>query len=241
MIGPVPRASLADALAGPHAVTVAQVIERMEAIDAALTPRDGVACFNRLYLAVTLAVEDEIARVRFRDTRFLAGLDVAFANLYFAALADTAKAPKAWAPLFDARKRRGIAPLQFALAGMNAHINRDLPVALADTWRRARIAPSRRSPQFTDYTAVNRILKLTEGRVKRQFATGALALGDRALGQLDDVAAMWNVERARDAAWTNGETLHALRSIAPLRSRYLETLDRMVGFAGRGMLRPLRA
>ena len=149
MIGPVPRASLADALAGPQAVTVAQVIDRMEAIDAALTPRDGVASFNRLYLAVTLAVENEIARVRFRDTRFLASLDVAFANLYFAALADTAKAPKAWAPLFEARNRRSIAPLQFALAGMNAHINRDLPVALADIWRRARIAPSRRSPQFT--------------------------------------------------------------------------------------------
>ena len=79
-----------------------------------------MACFNRLYLAVTLAVENEIARVRFRDTRFLAGLDVAFANLYFAALADPSKAPKAWAPLFEARNRRSIAPLQFALAGMNA-------------------------------------------------------------------------------------------------------------------------
>jgi len=237
----VPRPSLADALAGPQPSTVPNVIERMQAIEAALAPRDGVACFNRLYLAVTLAVDNEIARVRFHDTRFLAGLDVAFANLYFAALADPAKAPKAWAPLFEARNRRSVAPLQFALAGMNAHINRDLPVALADVWRRSRIEPSRRSPQYADYTAVNRILKLTEGRVKRQFATGALALGDRALGQLDDVAAMWNVERARDAAWTNGETLYTLRSIPPLRSRYLDTLDRMVGFAGRGMLRPLGA
>jgi Family of unknown function (DUF5995) len=237
----VPRPLLADALAGPEPVTVAQAVERMQAIDAALTPRDGVACFNRLYLAVTLAVQEEIARVRFRDTRFLAALDVTFANLYLAALRDPAKAPKAWTPLLEARNRRSIAPLQFALAGMNAHINRDLPVALGDTWRRYRIAPSRRSPQYTDYTAVNRILKLTEGRVKREFATGALALGDEALGQLDDIVAMWNVERARDAAWTNGETLSALRSIPPLRSRYLEALDRMVGFAGRGMLRPLGA
>jgi hypothetical protein len=237
----VPRPSLTSALASAEPVTVEQVVERMHAIEAALTPRDGVACFNRLYLAVTLAVQDEIARVRFRDTRFLAALDVAFANLYFAALRDPTDAPKAWAPLIEARNRRSVAPLQFALAGMNAHINRDLPVALSDVWRRLRVAPSRRSPQYADYTAVNRVLKATEGRVKREFATGALALGDKALGQLDDVAAMWNVERARDAAWTNGETLYALRSIPPLRSRYLEALDRMVGFAGRGMLRPLGA
>ena len=55
----------------------------------------------------------------------------------------------------------------------------------------------------------------------------------------DDVVAMWKVGRARDAAWVNGETLWALRGLPKLRAEYASTLDRMVGFAGRGLLRPL--
>jgi hypothetical protein len=50
---------------------------------------------------------------------------------------------------------------------------------------------------------------------------------------------MWKVGRARDAAWVNGETLWALRGLPQLRAEYALTLDRMVGFAGRGLLRPL--
>ena len=50
-------------------------------------------------------------------------------------IATPADTPSAWVPLFAQRSRRGVAPLQFALAGMNAHINRDLPVALVTTCR----------------------------------------------------------------------------------------------------------
>ena len=50
--------------------------------------------------------------------------------------------------------------------------------------------------------------------------------------------AMWDISRARDAAWVNGEALWALRADADLRTDYVATLDRMVGFAGRGLLVP---
>ena len=49
---------------------------------------------------------------------------------------------------------------------------------------------------------------------------------------------MWNVRRARDAAWTNAATLWALRGQERLQTEFIESLDRMVGFAGRGMLVP---
>src|SRR5689334_13928904 len=110
--------------------SVAEVIARMQAIFAPLPQSDGVACFVRLYLAVTEEVRRRLTGVTFADPAFMGRLDVGFANLFFAA-ADAAQAPPAWAPLFEARAQKGIAPLQFALAGMNAHINRDLPVALA--------------------------------------------------------------------------------------------------------------
>ena len=44
--------------------------------------------------------------------------------------------------------------------------------------------------------------------------------------------------RARDAAWTNGQALWALKEMPPLATAFLDSLDRMVGLAGRGLLLP---
>ena len=49
---------------------------------------------------------------------------------------------------------------------------------------------------------------------------------------------MWDVNRARDAAWTNAQALWALDNEPSLASDYLLALDRMVGFASRGLLVP---
>ena len=49
---------------------------------------------------------------------------------------------------------------------------------------------------------------------------------------------MWNVARARDAAWVNAEALWALRDEPELSARYLDVLDRTVGLTARGLLVP---
>ena len=213
--------------------TIAAVIARMRALGDALPAGDGVACFTRLYLAVTEAVADEDA---FEAPEFLTRLDVRFAGLYFQALDDP---PPAWAPLLEGRARPGIHPLQFALAGMNAHINRDLPVAVVRTCEELGLELRRDGPEYADFLAVNALLVATEERVKHEFLTGDLGIADDLLGELDDVIAMWKVERAREAAWTNAEALWALRLSPSLSDAFLRTLDRMVGFAGRGLLRPV--
>jgi len=213
--------------------TIADVVERMRAILGGLPPRDGVACFTRLYLAVTESVNE--ARGSFTAPAFLAQLDVCFAGLYFDALDHP---PRAWTPLLDARARPGVAPIQFALCGMNAHINRDLPVALVESCTERGVELRRHGPEHADYLAVNALLVSTEARVKKEFLTGDLAIADDALGKVDDVIAMWNVERARDAAWANAETLWALRSSPDLAAAFMEALDGMVGFAGRGLVVP---
>jgi hypothetical protein len=194
---------------------------------------------------VTERVDTGLAGRRFGDPQFLERLDVAFAGLFFAALEsherDPGTAPPAWAPLFAARGQRGIAPLQFALAGMNAHINRDLPVALVDTCSALGVEPAERSPEHADFERVNALLDAVEARVKGAYLTGPLALLDRLVhrvDRLDDVVAMWDVRRARDAAWTNAEALWTLRGRPELRDRFLLALDRMVGLAGRGLLVP---
>ena len=224
---------------------IADVIRRLGTIEASAPAGDGVACFARLYREVTENVAADVARRDFEESRFLEALDVCFANLFFSALEsygrDPSSTPSAWVPLFAQRSRRGVAPLQFALAGMNAHINRDLPVALVTTCRELRLDLGDTSPEHTDFEHVNMLLSQVERRVKSSYLTGWLAWVDRLvhrLHRIDDVLAMWDVERARDAAWTNAQALWALGVEPPLAGDYLLALDRMVGLAGRGLLIP---
>jgi hypothetical protein len=214
--------------------TIADVAARLRKVEAACAPDDGVAWFTRLYLAVTESVG---ARKR---SAFVERLDVVFANLFVAAV-DARTPPRAWAPLFACRARPHVAPIQFALCGMNAHINRDLPVALVQTATELRVDLEHAAAAHREFVAINGLLAQTEARVKKQFATGLVGLADSALGALDDRIAMWDVGRARDAAWVQGQVLWRLRALPPLERRYLDTLDRTVGFAGRGLVLPLPA
>jgi hypothetical protein len=206
---------------------------------------DGVACFVRLYLAVTEGVQQRLSGFSFADPRFLARLDVVFADLFFSALDATTKdpgnVPHAWAPLVEARAAHGIAPLQFALAGMSAHINRDLPVALVATCKELGVDLAEGSPQHGDFEHVNTVLAAVEAEVKGQYLTGVLRALDRLIhraDRIDDIVAMWDVGRARDAAWVNAEALWALRDQPALAANYLVALDRMVGLTCRGLLVP---
>jgi hypothetical protein len=236
-------AALERALAGDAPTTVEDVVDRLAAVEAALPAGDGVAWFAKLYLAVTREVGAAVVPGSFRDPAFLVRLDVAFAGLFFDALrrsvAVPPTTPKAWAPLLEARSTRGIAPIQFALAGMNAHINRDLPVALVTTCEQAGVDLMDATPQQADFERVNELLAATEQRVKAEFATGLVGVVDVALGDVDDRIAMWDVGRARDAAWVQALTLWVLRAIPPLQRDAIDTLDHVVGFAGRGLLLPV--
>ena len=225
--------------------TVPEVIARLREIEASAPPSDGIVCFARLYREVTQGVNAQLGRHTFANQRFLEALDISFAGLFFSALdaheRKPASAPRAWAPLFSQRSRRGVAPLQFVLAGMNAHINRDLPVALVSTCRELGFDLRDGSPEQSDFVRINALLAQVEARIKRAYLSGWTALADRLVHRfhrIDDVVAMWNVERARDAAWTNGQALWHLRDEPTLASQFLLALDRMVGQAGRGLLVP---
>ncbi len=220
---------------------IARVIERMVAIAAGLAPDDGVARFNDLYLAVTREVALEAGGDSFEDPRFLALLDVVFADIYFAAIdaSDQGRpVARAWAPLFEERGRPRVAPIQFALAGMNAHINHDLCLAVVESCVQLGLAPDSGSAQHRDYLRVNAILERVQEQVKDRFATGLLGVADEALGRLDDILASWKVARARDSAWTHAQALWALRDLPSLRTDYLAALGGLVGLASRGLLIP---
>jgi hypothetical protein len=236
--------SLPAILSGTPVESISDAIEIMSRIDQSLPDNDGVKWFNRLYLRVTENVGAAVTTAQFNDAAFLAKLDVVFANLYFSALADgligTEVAPSARRPLLQARNSPGIARLQFALAGMNAHINRDLPEGIVRAFVELGGDVITDTVREVDFNSVNDILERVEQEVKAEFMRGVLGAIDRLGGPVDDAVAMWNVRTARSAAWTNAQVLWGLRRVPPLRDRFFRRLDGLVGLASRGLLLPRR-
>lgn len=235
--------SLSDIIAAQPILTISDVIRVMQQIDAALPNNDGLKWFNLLYLKVTESVQN--VAVKWEDPAWLARLDVVFAQLYFDALAawqhnPTDEAARAWRPLLQARQRSGVVPIQFALAGMNAHINHDLPLAVVKTCAEFSIPPVNNSPQHRDFERVNPLLKKVEGEIKDFLATGLIGEIDRSLGRVDDVLAIWKIVKARETAWNNAEVLWHLRNTSLLSQVFLKNLANLVELSSRGLLIPVR-
>lgn len=221
--------------------TIDDVVTTMRAIDRRLPDDDGVKWFNFLYLEVTQAVQAD--QDGWHDRPFLQQFAVVFARHYLDAAVSWEREPavtaRAWRPLFRARHDRRLARIQCALAGMNAHINHDLPLALARLAEPDGRYPSREGVRYSDFLHVNDILERVEGSVRPILATGLVGEIDQAAGDVDSVLAMWKVRNAREAAWTNGEVLWHLRPAPLLRREFLARLDSMTGFASRGLLLPV--
>jgi hypothetical protein len=223
--------------------SIDEAITVMTAVDETLPDDDGVKWFNRLYLRVTVGVEGAVKGAMFLDPAFLSELDVVFANQYFSALAsgltNSENAPAAWRPLLRARRNKGIARFQFALAGMNAHINRDLPAGIVQSFHSLGGDPIGDQTRKRDFDSVNDLLERVESEVKRDFAVGAIEVVDKLDGPIDDAVAMWNVRAARSAAWTNACVLWGLGALPLVRDEFFGRLDALVGMGSRALLLPI--
>ncbi|MCD7442150.1 DUF5995 family protein [Streptomyces lincolnensis] len=213
------------------------VISRMRALGAALPAGDGVAVFNRVYLAVTEAVDRRIDSGRLGDARAAITLDVRFAERYLAAVetvADERRPPACWRPLFQFRRHPGVRPLQFALAGINAHIGHDLALAVVDTCRTLDCEPAEVEDEFD---RVGDLLVSLEERIREELMPGPdlLQIAD----PLTHLLGSWSLDRARDATWTAARALWALRGLPDVAGEFTERLDAAVGLAGRMLLTPL--
>ncbi|WP_030787321.1 DUF5995 family protein [Streptomyces sp. NRRL S-920] len=213
------------------------VVARMRALGDDWPPRDGVAVFNRVYLSVTEEVHRSIGLGAFADTRAATALGVRFAERYLAAVdaaADGRRPPACWRPLFQYRRHPGVRPLQFALAGINAHIGHDLALALVDACRTLGCEPADLEDEFD---RVGDILVTLEERIREELMPGPdlLQIGD----PLTHLAGSWSLERARDGAWAAARTLWALRELPGVAEEFAQRLDGAVGLVGRILLTPL--
>lgn len=225
----------------PRARTVDEVVARLRQIDADLPTNDGVHVFNRVYLTVTERVAALIGRGdTFRDDAAASELDVRFADLWFGAY-DAAAAgerpPSPWRPLFEDRHGPDRLPIQYALAGINAHIEHDLALALVSTCESRGTSPEDRAVQH-DFEAINDVLAGVEAEIRRSFlAEAGLALDD-AVGPAAHLVSAWSIDKARDAAYLHARTIWELRRTTFLRGRYVDALGDAVGLASRLLLTP---
>jgi hypothetical protein len=231
---------MSTALPVPDApvVSVAEAIARMEAIAATLPAADGLACFNRMYLDVTQQVNSQLGQGFFADPAFMTQLDVAFANLYFAAAGTAgtpAAAPLAWRPLAEQRAVAGIEPVQFALAGMNAHINHDLPIAMVSTCTALATAPDDGS-HSADYQKVDQLLDAAEQSIRQSLESAAEQAVDRHLVAVANLVTSWTITSARDLAWNNTLLLWAVRDDPFARGLFLDALAASTALASRMLL-----
>jgi hypothetical protein len=168
---------------------------------------------------------------------WLTRLDVVFAGLYFSAVAGFLggePVPAAWAALFEARYQAGIDRIQFALAGMNAHINHDLALALLATDAELNVAPAPGSPEFADYQSVNGLLNALMPATLTMLATDTLGVLAQDTGKIGRLLAFWDICRARDLAWDFSNHLRSLPG--PARGAALDAQDALTGALGRAIL-----
>ena len=197
---------------------------------AAVAPECGVARFSHLYLTITGRIRDHVGTgAFFDDDRYLARLDVVFANRYFDALrawagpaGDVAAAgglvPDCWRLLFDAPDDGEITAFQLAAAGVNAHINLDLAVAVVETGREFGDAELGAGRRHDDYLKVNDVFAEEMGTLLDRLVDDPPGrAGHPVLGRLitavvavarrhawEDAEALWPIPRSSEA-WTARE------------------------------------
>ena len=174
------------------------------------------SCDHRAVFALTyLRTTEEFLRTIksdpavFADPAWVNHLDEVFAELYFRAYDEWERGgavPEAWRIAFETAAsddEQGIGDL---LLGMNAHINRDLPYALAhvglvDGDGAARKADHDRVNEFLD-----RVIDPLQIELARLYDP-IFALTDGEPSPLDEVGSLAAVRGFRENAWRNAERL----------------------------------
>lgn len=219
---------IAETLAGPEdpdsanscnrgdARCVEEVVREMRRRLSALSARcDHNAAFLFMYLQVTDGVAGRGTRI-FRDQGYLNHLDAVFAELYFRAFdafrrGDLERVPAAWRVAFDTADHRAVTGLGDMLIGMNAHISRDLPFALA----RIGLETAEGRSGKPDFDRVNGLLQEVQGPMLRRaserydatIATFTVPALEFSSADTADLLGAW-----RSEAWRNARKLLAART-----------------------------
>lgn len=232
-----------ECLAGPPE-DLPGVLERLERLQELVEAgpggaEDGLACFNHLYREITREVLAQLAgQELFREPEFVARLAVELARRYLGVVrADAAgePVPRSWSVLFDRRRNPGIGPIEFAVAGVNAHVNYDLAQAVVQTCTvlGCQLGPT----ELADHRSVNGIVARYMSGLQDHFETWlGRALDGAVIDKIMDGAGTLGVVLARDAAWRRAEHLWSLRTRPAAYERECASIDWRAAMIGRGVL-----
>ncbi|NJQ03092.1 hypothetical protein HCK00_21775 [Streptomyces sp. PLAI1-29] len=209
----------------------------MRALASELRPCDGVAVVNAGCLRIMEELTRRLVTGSFTDPGAVAGLGARLAGRYLAAVeADAAglRPPACWRPLFRQRHHPGVLPVQFALAGVNAQIGHDLPLAVVDTCAALGRAPG---TPCADHERMDDLLAVREERIREDLMPGPDLLD--VADPLTHLTGAWRPSRARDEAWAAARVLWELRRADGPREEFRQRLDTGTGVVGRFLLTPL--
>ena len=227
--------------------TIADVVDQLTRVQSALDrlpnlfAENPVADFNTLYTTITRQILLRHEAGGFEDAAFLNRLDIEFATRYFDALrlwgANSPATPYAWSVLFRRYNDDDLRSLPCAAAGVNAHINYDLPFALVATWERLGYAASN-SPQHRDYLRINEIFFRAIPGLRRRFLSAWQRRIDRINGNFDDWYQNFLVEFTRDRAWSRAQRIWPLRKDPGVLEEERSAMDHHTAALGQFLLSP---
>jgi hypothetical protein len=240
---------LAELAGDSPATSIPEVVKRLVEIrdyaasTSLLGENDGIASFAKLYHVITRRVGEMVESGEFQSSPFLVRLDIEFAERFFQALrsyaADVHTTPGVWRVLFDNRSDPNVAPVNFAVLGVNAHINFDLAHALIATWRR--VAPDgedTETAQFHDYRLINKVFEIEMDGLREELDS---ILSNGPDGAPWDVGANWIcdlvVRFTRDLAWDEAKRVWEQGASEAACEASERRLDATATFIGKQVLR----
>ena len=179
-------------------------------IDWAKQTNSRLGYFAALYRKVLRQTKKGIENNMFDNKIRIERLTVLFANRYINACFryQTGQTPtRSWLAVFNEIQSWRLIVLQHLLLGMNAHINLDLGIAVADTTPADELRDMKR-----DFDKINDILASLVEEVQQELAEiwPLLRLLSDYLGNVDNILINFSMEKAREAAWSFAETLAPL-------------------------------
>jgi Family of unknown function (DUF5995) len=198
-----------------------------ERLDALAAEQAYLGEFLGTYQRTTLAVGKAVDEGRFEDPDWVERWDVAFAELYLAALdAHLAggRPSRPWRLAFDAPP--DLPALRHVLLGINAHVNYDLPQALLavisdDDFADESLMARRRR----DHERIDAVLAGRVAAEDTELAVHGRTLTDRVLQPLNRLSSKRFLRESRTKVWLNTVSLQAARQHGP--AAYAERLGEL--------------
>lgn len=216
------------------------VLDRMDTLVSEWGSTDRRSLFANAYRAMSVTTLEAIASDEFDDSVWVDHLLSNFADYYFHAVdsfegraADPC--PDVWKLAFDATSNDDIHPLRVLFLGINAHINYDLALCVADVmgdW--AVLDREHQRIRRTDYERVDEIILRTVDMVQDNVvspSSPAMALMDKLLGPVDEWLFTALIANWRRDTWSDALTLldspedQLAQTRANIESEALDTAD----------------